>query len=68
MSKLNIFRRGFLNGFALSVAAGITPSPLELMARDGRYPPTLTGMRDGHAKRNEFDAADRAVNEQFGLS
>ena len=68
MSKLNIFRRDFLDGFALSVAAGCTLTPQELIAQDGQYLPVLTGMRGGHAKRNEFDAADRAVNEQFGLS
>lgn len=49
MSKLNISRRDFLNGFALSVAAGSALSPLELMAQNGRYPPALTGMRGSHA-------------------
>jgi spermidine dehydrogenase len=48
MSKLNITRRDFLNGFALSVAAGGSLSPLELLAQDGRYPPALTGMRGSH--------------------
>lgn len=48
MSKLDITRRDFLNGFALSLAAGSTLSPLELFARDGRYPPALTGMRGSH--------------------
>lgn len=49
MSRLNISRRDFLNGFALSVAAGGMLSPLELLARDGRYPPLLTGLRGSHA-------------------
>jgi len=49
VSKLNISRRDFLNGFALSVAAGSTLSPLELLAKDGRYPPALTGLRGSHA-------------------
>lgn len=49
MSKFNISRRDFLNGFALSVAAGGTLSPLELLAKDGRYPPSLTGLRGSHA-------------------
>ncbi|MGI9262423.1 MAG: NAD(P)-binding protein [Woeseiaceae bacterium] len=49
MSKLDISRRDFLNGFALSVAAGGTLSPLELLAQDGRYPPSLTGLRGSHA-------------------
>jgi spermidine dehydrogenase len=48
ISKLNISRRDFLNGFALSVAAGSSLSPLELLAQDGRYPPALTGMRGSH--------------------
>ena len=49
MSRLNISRRDFLNGFALGVAAGSALSPLELLARDGRYPPALTGLRGSHA-------------------
>jgi len=49
VSKLNISRRDFLNGFALSVAAGGTFSPLDLLAKDGRYPPSLTGLRGSHA-------------------
>ena len=49
MSKPSISRRDFLNGFALSVAAGSTLSPLELLAKDGRYPPSLTGLRGSHA-------------------
>jgi spermidine dehydrogenase len=51
-SRLNITRRDFMNGFALSVAAGSALSPLELMAmaaKDGSpYPPVLTGMRGDH--------------------
>jgi spermidine dehydrogenase len=50
--KLNISRRDFLNGVALSVAAGSSLSPLELLAmtaKDGvPYPPALTGMRGAH--------------------
>ena len=46
MSKLEITRRDFLNGVALGVAAGL--SPLELLAKDGRYPPGLTGLRGSH--------------------
>lgn len=51
--KLNITRRDFLNGFALSLAAGTTLSPVELLAMQGntgagRYPPSLTGMRGSH--------------------
>lgn len=50
--KLNISRRDFLNGVALSVAAGSSLSPLELLAmtaKDGApYPPALTGLRGSH--------------------
>lgn len=53
--KLNISRRDFVNGFALSLTAGTTLSPLEIFAMDkmatsyGIYPPMLTGMRGSHA-------------------
>jgi spermidine dehydrogenase len=52
--KLNISRRDFMNGVALSLAAGTSLSPLELMAMNqptrtnGPYPPALTGMRGDH--------------------
>ena len=55
MSRLNISRRDFLNGIALGVAAGSALSPLELFARDGRYPPSLTGLRGSH--RGSFEVA-----------
>ncbi|MFQ5609066.1 MAG: NAD(P)-binding protein, partial [Woeseiaceae bacterium] len=57
-SKLNITRRDFLNGVALSLAAGTSLSPLEILALEGnprggsrksRYPPSLTGLRGSHA-------------------
>ena len=48
MSKLDITRRDFLGGVALGVAAGSALSPLELLAKDGRYPPALTGLRGSH--------------------
>jgi spermidine dehydrogenase len=45
-----ISRRDFLNGVALSVAAGSSLSPLELLAKEGHapYPPGLTGLRGSH--------------------
>jgi spermidine dehydrogenase len=49
--KRNISRRDFLNGMALSVAAGSSLSPLELLAMQGAdkpYPPALTGLRGSH--------------------
>jgi spermidine dehydrogenase len=51
--RLNISRRDFLNGVALSVAAGSSLSPLELLAMTAKertpYPPALTGLRGSHA-------------------
>lgn len=48
-----ISRRDFLNGVALSLAAGTTLTPLEILARQAGsgasyYPPALTGMRGSH--------------------
>ena len=46
----DISRRDFLNGVALSVAAGSYLSPLELLAKtEAPYPPALTGLRGSHA-------------------
>jgi spermidine dehydrogenase len=41
---MSITRRDFLNGVALSIAAGLTPAA-QLNAQPQRYPPALTGMR-----------------------
>ncbi len=50
--ELRITRRDFINGFALSLAAGTSLSPLEILAREQRssgvYPPALTGLRGSH--------------------
>jgi len=50
--ELKISRRDFINGVALSVAAGSSLSPLELLAQTANagapYPPALTGMRGNH--------------------
>jgi hypothetical protein len=57
--KLNISRRDFLNGVALSIAAGSSLSPIELLA--------MTSNAPAYANVNgAIDAADRAVNEQTG--
>jgi hypothetical protein len=42
-----ISRRDFLNGFALTIAAGLTPAA-QIAAQPLRYPPALTGMRGHH--------------------
>ena len=50
--KLQITRRDFMNGVALGVAAGLSLSPVELLAMGRKkgvsYPPALTGMRGNH--------------------
>lgn len=55
MSKQNnIGRRDFINGMALSLAAGTALSPLEILAQStgsasSYYPPAVTGIRGSHA-------------------
>jgi spermidine dehydrogenase len=52
--KLSITRRDFMNGFAMSLTAGTTLSPIELFAMNQQmssatlYPPELTGLRGSH--------------------
>lgn len=47
--RRTITRRDFINGVAMSVAAGSALSPLELLAKtSATYPPGLTGMRGSH--------------------
>jgi len=57
MKKTNLSRRDFVNGCALSLAAGSTISPLEAIAQNmldpaalppDYYPPTRQGMRGSH--------------------
>ena len=43
-----ISRRDFLNGMALTIAAGLTPAA-QIAAEPARYPPALTGLRGQHA-------------------
>ena len=49
---LQITRRDFINGVALGVAAGVSLTPMELLAQAGDqgapYPPALTGLRGSH--------------------
>ena len=42
-----ISRRDFLNGAALTIAAGLTPAA-QIAAQPLRYPPALTGLRGQH--------------------
>jgi spermidine dehydrogenase len=51
-NRLNINRRDFLNGVALTTAAGSMLSPMDLFAAQASgsyYPPLKTGMRGSHA-------------------
>jgi len=51
-ARLNITRRDFLNGVALTTAAGSMVSPMELLAGQAPgayYPPSKIGMRGSHA-------------------
>ena len=65
-TKHTITRRDFLNGAAVSIAAGATLSPFQLLAGEDNpglpqslsedyYPPILTGMRGSHD--GSFDVA-----------
>ncbi|MCH5376676.1 MAG: FAD-dependent oxidoreductase, partial [Planctomycetes bacterium] len=62
-SRRKITRRDFLNGIALSVTAGSSLAPIELLARDGKgpYPPALTGLRGSHA--GSFEVAHAVARE-----
>ncbi len=72
-----ITRRDFVNGAALTVAAGLTPMA-QLAAEPARYPPALTGLRGQHPgsfetahqvarERGRFAAGDLAAEERYDL-
>jgi spermidine dehydrogenase len=63
--KHEISRRDFLNGVALSLAAGTALSPMEILAksRAANYPPGLTGMRGSHD--GAFEVAHAVAREGF---
>ena len=74
---MSITRRDFLDGVALTVAAGLTPAA-QLAAQPARYPPALMGLRgqhDGsfetaHAFAREgrrFDFASLPIEERYDL-
>jgi len=52
MSEMS--RRDFLDGFALAIAAGLTPV-MQVAAQPSRYPPALMGLRGQHV--GSFEAA-----------
>ena len=57
----SITRRDFVNGVALSIAAGLTPAA-QIAAQPGRYPPLLRGLRGQHA--GSFEAAHAFVRDR----
>jgi len=74
---MSITRRDFLNGAALTVAAGLTPAA-QLAAQPNRYPPVLTGLRGQHAgsfevahalarEGRKFPAGDLPIDETYDL-
>ncbi len=76
---MDITRRDFLNGVAITVAAGMTPLQLLQAAPDGRYyPPALTGLRGSHVgsfevahqmgwEKKVFDTEKLPINETYDL-
>ncbi len=57
---MTITRRDFLNGVALTVAAGLTPAA-QIAAQPGRYPPALMGLRGQHV--GSFEVAHALARE-----
>ncbi|WNJ86549.1 NAD(P)-binding protein [Pseudomonas canadensis] len=76
---MDITRRDFLNGVAVTIAAGMTPLQILQAAPDGRYyPPALTGLRGSHAgsfevahqmgwEKKVFDTDTLPITEDYDL-
>ncbi|GLZ87321.1 spermidine dehydrogenase SpdH [Metapseudomonas resinovorans] len=76
---MTVTRRDFLNGVALTIAAGLTPMQLLRAAPSGRYyPPALTGLRGSHPgafevahqmgwEKKKFDTDGLPVAEEYDL-
>jgi spermidine dehydrogenase len=62
---MSITRRDFLNGAALSIAAGLTPAA-QLAAQPVRYPPALTGLRGQH--EGSYEVAHALAREGRGFA
>jgi len=56
----HITRRDFIDGVALTIAAGLTPAT-QVAAEPARYPPALTGLRGQHD--GSFEVAHLAVRQ-----
>ena len=61
---MSITRRDFLNGAALTIAAGLTPAA-QIAAQPARYPPALTGLRGQHEGSFEVAHASRVKARRF---
>ncbi|WP_448652682.1 NAD(P)-binding protein [Pseudomonas fluorescens] len=76
---MDITRRDFLNGVAITVAASMTPLQILQAAPDGRYyPPALTGLRGSHVgsfevahqmgwEKKVFDTEKLPITEDYDL-
>jgi spermidine dehydrogenase len=62
----SITRRDFLNGAALTIAAGLTPAA-QLAAQPGTYPPALTGLRGQHVGSFEIAHALAREGRKFAI-
>jgi spermidine dehydrogenase len=63
---MSISRRDFLNGVALTVAAGLTPAA-QIAAAPERYPPALTGLRGQHPGSFEIAHAQALEGKRFAF-
>lgn len=70
-----ITRRDFLNGVAVTIAAGLTPLDLVRAAENGNefingtyYPPALTGLRGNHPGSFEMAHALGREHKQFDVN
>lgn len=61
---MSISRRDFLNGVALTIAAGLTPAA-QVAAEPERYPPALTGLRGQHPGSFEIAHAQALEGSRF---
>ncbi|MVV46850.1 NAD(P)/FAD-dependent oxidoreductase [Pseudomonas sp. PB120] len=76
---MDITRRDFLNGVAVTLAAGMTPLQILQAAPDGRYyPPALNGLRGNHVgsfeiahqlggEKKVFDTDKLPITEDYDL-
>ena len=63
---MSISRRDFLNGAALTIAAGLTPAA-QIAAQPSRYPPALMGLRGQHEGSYETAHAFAREGRRFSF-